>query len=294
MATQRRTDLQKLTINDFLIQTLGLRLTNRTWSWDAYDDTSGTVVMKLWEDARYRDSPERIEVFAPSYQPEPNAAPRNERRRNVDRLSTGGETFAVIREGGGEADAHRRTYEPVLYRLGKVIEDDRGVEYALIVEKLTPHEFLNRGSMLESDFADIAARHPNQPTTRQALVDARIGQGDYKKNLLTLWGNECAVTGCHLLEVVRASHAKPWRSSTDKERLDPNNGLPLIATLDILFDKGLIGFEDDGSMILSSDLHPDYRTLLALPAKLRQKPTNGQAVYLLAHRESIFKGPAVE
>lgn len=42
----------------------------------------------------------------------------------------------------------------------------------------------------------------------------------------------------------QASHAKPWRTSSDQERLDPHNGLPLIATLGVLFDRGLIGFAD--------------------------------------------------
>ncbi|MCY0389915.1 HNH endonuclease [Robbsia sp. Bb-Pol-6] len=285
--------MQKLVINDFLQQTLGLRLTNRTWAWDAYDDTSGTVVMKLWEDYHYRDEPERIEVYAPPPYKSPSTAGRNERRINIDRLIDGGETFAVIREGGSKEETHRRAYEPMLYRLGEVIKDEQGYEHALIIGKLTPSEFLSRGSSLQGDLADIETRHANKPTTRKALVDARIGQGDYKKALLALWGNQCAVTGCHLLEVVRASHAKPWRLSDDRERLDGNNGLPLIATLDILFDQGLIGFADDGSMMLSTALHQDYPALLALPAKLRRKPTEAQARYLAAHREHIFQGDTV-
>ncbi|WP_363321170.1 hypothetical protein [Paraburkholderia caribensis] len=31
--------------------------------------------------------------------------------------------------------------------------------------------------------------------------------------------------------MLRASHARPWRDSSDRERLDPENGLPRLQIL---------------------------------------------------------------
>jgi hypothetical protein len=56
------------------------------------------------------------------------------------------------------------------------------------------------------------------------------------------WEKRCTVTCCATLETIRASHIKPWWMATNEERLDPGNGLPLVATVDTLFDAGLITF----------------------------------------------------
>jgi hypothetical protein len=48
-----------------------------------------------------------------------------------------------------------------------------------------------------------------------------------------------------------ASHCKPWRDSTNNERLDGENGLLLTPTIDHLFDKGFISFEANGRLIIS-------------------------------------------
>jgi HNH endonuclease len=81
-----------------------------------------------------------------------------------------------------------------------------------------------------------------EKTTREALIDARRGQGKFRVEVGVRWNNICAVTGCGIVEVLRASHIKPWRDSTNRERLDPENGLLLAAHVDALFDKDLITF----------------------------------------------------
>jgi hypothetical protein len=55
-------------------------------------------------------------------------------------------------------------------------------------------------------------------------------------------------------DVLRASHIKPWKKSSNDERLDPENGLLLLANIDILFEKGFVSFDDDGCMLVSKDL----------------------------------------
>ena len=130
-------------------------------------------------------------------------------------------------------------------------------------------------------------------TTRRQLVLARIGQGEYRERLLALWDNACAVTGLAAPAFLRASHAKPWRLSTDAERLDPSNGLPLVPNLDLLFDGGWIAFSDDGSILLSPDLAPAAASALGVTSvlRLRRPPTPAQLHYLSLHRSLVFRNP---
>jgi len=126
-------------------------------------------------------------------------------------------------------------------------------------------------------------------TEKEALVNARLGQGTFRTQVLEIWGGRCGVTGSRILAAIRASHIKPWRDSDNKERLDPHNGLPLIATLDALFDAGLVTFEDDGRMHLSARLTQDERERLALrELRLTSTPSEYTVSYLKYHRDMVF------
>ena len=92
--------------------------------------------------------------------------------------------------------------------------------------------------------------------------------------------------------VLRASHIKPWRESSDEERLDPENGLLLVANLDALFNDGLITFDDEGEMLVSARLTKKECSLLHLGGRLRKKPTLQQQHFLQFHREHEFKRTA--
>jgi hypothetical protein len=126
-------------------------------------------------------------------------------------------------------------------------------------------------------------------TTRKALIDARLGMGDFRTTLARRWKNACAVTGCTIAEVLRASHIKPWADSNNKERLDPANGLFLAAHIDALFDRGLISFADSGAMLLSSSLGARDRTMFCLPARLRSKLSASEKRLMDHHRRKTFK-----
>lgn len=140
---------------------------------------------------------------------------------------------------------------------------------------------------VSQDVIQILERE-SDPTTRKALVDARLGQGKFREQVLALWGNQCAVTGATTREAIRASHIIPWSESVEK-RLDPHNGLPLTANLDALFDRGLISFESSGEMIVSPQLSGSERKLLQLDQqKLSKSPTPETAAYLALHRERFF------
>lgn len=143
---------------------------------------------------------------------------------------------------------------------------------------------------LATDLSDLNSRTIDS-TTRTALVQARLGMGAFRLDVLRLWNSCCCVTGSSTLDAIRASHIKPWRDSTDSERLDSNNGLPLVATLDALFDAGLISFhEASGKMLVSPLLKPPERSILGVVGKsLVQKPSKTTAKYLLHHRKRVYR-----
>ncbi len=135
------------------------------------------------------------------------------------------------------------------------------------------------------DLEELSNRDDIKATTKQTLVDARLGQGKFRNAVLQQWGKCCAVTSSATERAIRASHIKPWRDSTDDERLDPNNGLPLIASLDALFDAGLISFEASGRMIVSPKLNSSERQIFGVEeSSLIKPPAVKMATYLAYHR----------
>ncbi|MCW7543877.1 HNH endonuclease [Aurantimonas litoralis] len=135
----------------------------------------------------------------------------------------------------------------------------------------------------EADVEVINARDL-PATTRKSLIDARRGQGKFRSDLMRRWNGKCAVTGCGLSEVLRASHIKAWHESSDRERLSPENGLLLIATLDALFDRHLISFSDDGKMLISPRIGSEERQLLSLTPDVQIEVPSKMKRYLKQHR----------
>jgi|GEM_PF-6175726 len=142
------------------------------------------------------------------------------------------------------------------------------------------------GCSQAEDIGDINSSTNIGPTTKKLLVDARLGQGEFRKAVLERWGQCCAVTSTAILKAIRASHIKPWRESSNQARLDANNGLPLIAHLDALFDAGLISFEDSGRMLVSPELNVTERKIFGIEeGALSKPPTAKMAEYLAEHRK---------
>lgn len=122
------------------------------------------------------------------------------------------------------------------------------------------------GGGIDETAADLQAiniRVDLPPTTRDALVQARVGQGKFRADVAALWGKGevCALTGMDVPELLVASHIRPWRDSSDEERLDSCNGLLLAAHVDKAFDRCLLSFsESHGDFLVS--MHP--RVAIAL------------------------------
>jgi predicted restriction endonuclease len=128
-------------------------------------------------------------------------------------------------------------------------------------------------------------------TEKEQLIKARVGQGRFKSNL-TDFENECRFTKVNDIDLLIASHIKPWsKCNTNEERLDGNNGLLLTPTFDRLFDKGLLSFLENGDVILSKDLSNDVIEKLSLESYTNVGSFNKeQSKYLSYHRTTVFRG----
>lgn len=140
-----------------------------------------------------------------------------------------------------------------------------------------------------ADIENILSDSTVDSTTKKRLVDARLGQGRFRDQLEARLANACAVTGCKVPAVLRASHIKPWKDSSNDEKLDQNNGLLLAAHIDALFDRGFITFRDDGRMIISKQVTPQDRRILQLGGSLSSKLTNEEKRFMRHHRENVFQ-----
>lgn len=154
-----------------------------------------------------------------------------------------------------------------------------------LIEYLDAYEFDSVGKA-----AEAANAYASKPTERQILAKARVGQGQFRADVLEDFGGRCGVSGLAQKELLRASHIKPWAGCSDLERLDPFNGLLLSAAYDAAFDARLISFGEDGSLILA----PDFDASDALKAGIDPKarltlPDAKRQTYLAAHREMLGK-----
>lgn len=126
-------------------------------------------------------------------------------------------------------------------------------------------------------------------TERRALVMARRGQGQFRANLRKV-EKACRVTKVDRIEHLVASHAKPWRDSSNSERLDGENGLMLTPTVDHLFDRGFISFENNGRLIVSPIAHITSLERMGIDGSLNVGAfSEGQRRYLDYHRENVLR-----
>jgi hypothetical protein len=127
-------------------------------------------------------------------------------------------------------------------------------------------------------------------TVREAVVLARRGQGLFKERVMQR-ERACRITGVERIEHLRASHCKPWRDANNEERLDGENGLLLTPNADHLFDRGFIGFDDDGDVLISPVADSD--ALVRMGIDVRRPPNVGrfsarQQHFLAYHRDSVL------
>ncbi len=127
-------------------------------------------------------------------------------------------------------------------------------------------------------------------TEKDALIKARRGQGAFREEVCTI-EHSCRITRISNPKYLVASHIKPWRHSQNEERLDGENGLMLCPNIDLLFDRGLISFEDRGEVLISPVADKGVLEKMSVRTTARMNVGNfseGQRSYLEFHRQNIF------
>lgn len=283
----------QMSISDFFTTKLGANLANVYWSWGATNPSTNQVFLRVWEDELETvNGVERSPLWSSEWGGQSNGYA--ERKRHVDALLEGAEGYGVlctVKDPTAARRAIAKFDDQHLLKFGEVIVED-GRYYGTVVDRVAVEELARPQSGTATVLPDLKAilRRNLEATEKAALANARIGQGFFRAQVLALWGHRCCVTGTTICDAVRASHIKPWKHSSDSERLDPYNGLPLVATLDALFDVGLITFDQEGTLLVSKLVAPEEKKLLGLVERRLVCPVNANtASYLTYHREKIFR-----
>ena len=276
----------KVSISAFFKDRLGVELTNTRWSWGASNPDTRQVFLRVWtDDLKTIDGVRHIRILGKDWGGSSNGFP--ERIRHIEELRKGSEGYGVLctpRVFDDDSRLIKTFIQDELLRFGKIKHVGKNV-FAPIVARI-PVEKLDHP--LVHDLNEIREEHPDK-TTQDTFVAARLGQGHFRDQVLERWDFRCCVTGSTTQEAIIASHIKPWKDSNNRERLDPHNGLPLIATVDKLFDKGLVTFSSDGDLLVSKELDANEKVLLGLDGrKLLRPPGRRTAEYLAYHRTAIF------
>lgn len=126
-------------------------------------------------------------------------------------------------------------------------------------------------------------------TESEVKTKIRLGQQKFRKYLTPLWDHKCALCSIDLPELLRASHSKPWKDSTNEERLDPYNGVLLCCNHDAMYDKGLIAFDGQGRLHISSlIIEADYVKYNIIP-KMKIARHEENKHYFKWHKRNVFK-----
>jgi hypothetical protein len=166
----------------------------------------------------------------------------------------------------------------------KIVQKYRDIAKDEELESLAHQEHL----LEESD----AFNSNNMVDARDRILSAivrRQGQPAFRRQLLTLYRTQSAISDCQVEAVLEAAHILPYQGPRTN---DPSNGLLLRADLHTLFDLGLLAIDAQTmTVLISSDLkgtcYQEYAgRKLRLPSDQARRPS-GRA--LDEHRKTRSK-----
>jgi putative restriction endonuclease len=217
---------------------------------------------------------------------------------SIERDLIGKEANRIFDEFESPFTISHTVKQAYLFRISSKASD-----YIMLLGKTDIFQFAERVLELEPTFfsaereiddlveKEIIQRTDLPSTEKETIIDARRGQGLFRKNLSQI-ESFCRVTKVDDYRILVASHIKPWRAcGSTYERLDGNNGLLLTPTMDRLFDHRYMTFEDDGKAILSKKLSPETYDRIGLhPDKVLNvgKFRPEQIFYLKYHRNTFL------
>lgn len=122
----------------------------------------------------------------------------------------------------------------------------------------------------------------------QIKTKMRRGKEQFTESLLPLWKSECPLCGIAIRDVLKATPAKPWKDSSDEERLDPFNGVLLCANHSALYTAGYIAFTGGGRLHISSQISPQDYDAYRLKKNTKIGVSPEHAPYLRWHKRIVF------
>jgi hypothetical protein len=149
----------------------------------------------------------------------------------------------------------------------------------------------------EEELALSLLQAADRPTDSLATVRIRTMQSFFRRAVLSAYKSSCCITGNPIPGLLVASHILPW-SGFPRERINPKNGLCLVAHFDKAFDQGLITFGKDMRLRLSSKLRAylpndavenQFISLEGAPLRMPERYLP-DVTFLEYHRETVFRG----
>lgn len=143
----------------------------------------------------------------------------------------------------------------------------------------------------QSEFLHLTVRDRVAQLTNRALRDR-----NFRKTVLRAYGERCAITGLRLINgggraEVEAAHIRP----VEKDGPDIiSNGVALSGTAHWMFDRGLVGLNDDLTILVSRQAN-DVEAIrfminqsgsLIVPSRAAHRP---RAEFVAWHRDNLFK-----
>lgn len=153
--------------------------------------------------------------------------------------------------------------------------DEEQLEFVMGTVRRTEHDFLT----------PILSE-----TEAEAKTKVRLGRQRFRNELLPLWNGKCALCDIVLPELLQASYAKPWKDSTNSERVDPNNGILLCRNHDALYNHGLIAFDGQGKIHISARIPEGDYEKYGLHGKMSVNRTEWNKPFLKWHKRWVFRG----
>lgn len=143
------------------------------------------------------------------------------------------------------------------------------------------------GAEVIDDLHEIEAQIEIPETQRIQLAKARVGQGLFRKRVMLI-DPSCRVTGVTDPRLLIASHIKPWRDSSNDERISGFNGIMLSPHVDALFDERLISFEQNGEMLVHPSLPNEVLERWSIKRDTKVEPFAKDHFAFLQHHRSLF------
>ena len=137
---------------------------------------------------------------------------------------------------------------------------------------------------ISEDFLSITGEE------KEAIVKIRINHDKFRSRLLGKYNCTCCLSGCNITnkDLLIASHIKPWKDSNSNEKVNDCNGLLLCVMHDRLFDRGLISFDDSGTILISSRMSNNNIIYSNIDSNRKIEVNSDNVEFLKYHRENIF------